>query len=125
MNTKIKKFNEMYGPDGEEDRDSWPNAPKLDNLMGAQHGMQKVRDIYEAELQRLRAQVEAMRVAGSAMEGLVMSAQSFLAKHLPPDGTSEKETISELLGLLDGPHQRNVQKAWTASLNPTPTTEPK
>lgn len=93
------------------------------NLMGAQHGMQKVRDIYEAELQRLRAQVEAMRVAGSAMEGLVMSAQSFLAKHLPPDGTSEKETISELLGLLDGPHQRNVQKAWTASLNPTPTNQ--
>ena len=31
MNTKIKKFNEMYGPDGEEDRDSWPNAPKLDS----------------------------------------------------------------------------------------------
>ncbi len=60
MNTKIKKFNEMYGPDGEEDRDSWPNAPKLDNLMGAQHGMQKVRDIYEAELQSLRSQVEAM-----------------------------------------------------------------
>ena len=88
-------------------------------------GLEHVRDIYEAELQSLRSQVEAMRVAGSAMEGLVMSAQSFLAKHLPPDGTSEKETISELLGLLDGPHQRNVQKAWTASLNPTPTIEPK
>ena len=53
----------------------------------------------EAELQRLRAQVEAMRVAG-------------------------KELAIELSRLHDGACWQELAK-WDASLNPTPTTEAK
>lgn len=37
---------------------------------------------------------------------LVKKCQDVLSRHLPPDGLSGKDTISELLGLLDGPEYR-------------------
>lgn len=40
------------------------------------------------------------------MRKLIEKAQGILARHLPPDGTSERETITALLGLLDGPESR-------------------
>lgn len=50
----------------------------------------------------------ALAAAGpdAALVALIHKAQSILAQHLPPDGPDAKTTISELLGLLDGPESR-------------------
>lgn len=86
-------------------------------------GARNVRDIYEAELQSLRSQVEAMRVSGDDVLDLVSSAQSVLSRYLQPDGHTKERCIEILLELFDGPRQRKVEAAWTASLNPTPATQ--
>ena len=69
-----------------------------------------VRDIYESELQRLRAQVEAMRVAGNNMQSFILDLQQ--------RGTWGVTSLYEK-------RSDKLMSAWTASLNPTPTTEPK
>lgn len=45
---------------------------------------------------------------GGAVKALVRDCQKVLAAYLPPDGVSEKQTISALLDLLDGPRSRFV-----------------
>lgn len=37
---------------------------------------------------------------------IIRDCQEILARHLPPDGPSAKDTISELLAILDGPRAR-------------------
>ena len=71
-------------------------------------GARWCRDLYEPELQRLRSQVEAMRVAGSAMLEILKY------------GNAMGSTI-----VLDAEVEDvvNACDSWTASLNPTPTTE--
>ena len=67
---------------------------------------------YEKDLRI--AELEAQIAAASApvveqrdlKRELILKAQAILAQHLPPCGTSEKETISALLWLLDGPESR-------------------
>lgn len=48
----------------------------------------------------------------AALVALIHKAQSILAHHLPPDGPDAKTTISELLGLLDGPESRAALKPY-------------
>ena len=68
------------------------------------------RDAKDAELQRLRAQVEAMRVAGNNMRSFVLDLQQ--------RGTWGVTSLYE-------ERSDKLMAAWTASLNPTPTTEAK
>lgn len=50
--------------------------------------------------------------AGDMNLRIIIAAQNILTGHLPPDGTSKKQTINDLLALLDGPNQRAAQRAW-------------
>lgn len=50
--------------------------------------------------------VEAESAPNALLVAVIHKAQAILARHLPPDGPSCKDTISELLGLLDGPESR-------------------
>ena len=48
---------------------------------------------------------------------LVERARRILARHLPPDsGNSAEDAISELLAVLDGPEQREIQSKVRAAL---------
>lgn len=58
-------------------------------------------------VERLRSQVEAMRVAGSAMQQVILDTMAF--NKLPNPTLRPSQAV----------------KDWTASLNPTPTTEAK
>ena len=49
-------------------------------------------------------------------DALIKSAQAVLAEHLPPDGMSAAEAINMLLGILDGPDQREAQSAADSAL---------
>lgn len=51
-----------------------------------------------------------------ASDALICGVQEILASYLPPDGISREEAVNQLLGLLDGPRQREVQGATEAAL---------
>lgn len=53
-------------------------------------------------------EAEALRKRVAGLSDIITEAQSILAKHLEPGGPDEKATISELLGLLDGPRARRA-----------------
>lgn len=78
-------------------------------------GARNVRDIYEPELQRLRAQVDAMRVAGSALRKESWEFWDQLAKNGSGWFPNTVETQVLMTAICN----------WDASLNPTPTNEPK
>lgn len=42
------------------------------------------------------------------VKGIIQDCQAILTRHLPGDGISAKDAISELLGILDGPRTRAV-----------------
>ena len=51
------------------------------------------------------------------LNDLVERARRILARHLPPDsGNSAEDAISELLGVLDGPEQHEIQSRVRAAL---------
>jgi hypothetical protein len=47
---------------------------------------------------------------------LIRKAQDILSSYLPPDGISGAEAINQLLGLLDGPEQREIEGFRNAAL---------
>ena len=58
-----------------------------------------------------------MREALKASDALIKEAQGLLEAHLYPDSSQDAdETIDHLLGLLDGPKQREVQRNTRAAL---------
>jgi hypothetical protein len=66
----------------------------------------------------LEAENATLKERVSTLETLVRQAQSILADYLVPDGLSEQETLSELLGLLDGPQSRAALSTKTPSKAP-------
>jgi hypothetical protein len=43
----IKKFNELYGPDNEMDRDNWPNAPEIsDPIRSDREKLSTINNLY-------------------------------------------------------------------------------
>lgn len=50
------------------------------------------------------------------INGIVENAQQIVGATLPSDGMSEKDAITELLLLLDGPDQRRIQGASRAAI---------
>lgn len=50
--------------------------------------------------------------AGNMLESLIADAQSILVEYLVPGGIDAQEAINRLLGLFDGPAQRQAQEAW-------------
>lgn len=54
------------------------------------------------------------------MRSIILDAQAILARHLPPDGVGEEETIRRLLGLFDGQRCREALDAPFASRIITP-----
>ena len=59
--------------------------------------------------------IEHVKYDGNAAElrAIIKESQGILAAHLPPDGYTESHTISELLGLLDGPRTRTARPSIT------------
>ena len=47
---------------------------------------------------------------------ILRRAQAILTQYLIPDGIDAPEAINQLLGLLDGPDQREAQSAWDAAI---------
>ena len=47
---------------------------------------------------------------------LIREAQDVLTGYLVPDGYGADEAVAKLLGLLDGPHQREIEGAASAAL---------
>ena len=58
-----------------------------------------------------------MKEALEKTNGIIIAAQSVLAEYLPPDGMSQDEAVNMLLGILDGPDQRDAQSACDAALS--------
>jgi hypothetical protein len=59
--------------------------------------------------------IAALESALKDSDALIVEAQQILSRGLEPD-RSAKDTVSELLGLLDGPGQGHVQEAARAAL---------
>jgi hypothetical protein len=58
------------------------------------------------------------------LNALVTDAQGLLEAHLYPDSSQDADqTVNRLLELLDGPRQRDVQKAARAALKAAETGE--
>lgn len=55
--------------------------------------------------------------AMEASNGLIEKAQDILTSYLIPDGRSKDEAINALLGLLDGPEQRETQDLARAAIS--------
>lgn len=54
--------------------------------------------------------------AGVRLDSLIREAQMHLFHYLQPDsGVSDQGLINTLLGLFDGPEQRDAQLAWTSA----------
>ncbi len=66
----------------------------------------------DAELKRLR---EAVR----DLNALIIYAQETMAAYLVPDGIDADQAIERVIELLDGPRQREIQKAAFAALKET------
>jgi hypothetical protein len=54
---------------------------------------------------------------GNRLNALVVKAQEILSAAIEPEGMSREEAINELLGLLDGPEQREAQAGWSAAVS--------
>ena len=67
----------------------------------------------------LEAERRILREALDQLNKLVTSAQDLLRAYLVPDGPDAEQTVYELLGLLDGPRQREVQGMARAALAAT------
>jgi len=63
----------------------------------------------DAELTRLRKAVRDLNA-------LIISAQETMTAYLVPDGIDADQAIERVIELLDGPRQREVQKAAYAAL---------
>jgi len=57
-----------------------------------------------------------LKSAGEKLDGLIVKAQTLLTDYLTETRTKE-DAISLLLGLLDGPEQREAQNAWKEAIN--------
>lgn len=73
-------------------------------------GEQDDRNVRNGELIAYARAILAAAGPDAALVALIHKAQMILAHHLPPDGPDAKTTISELLGLLDGPESRAALK---------------
>lgn len=54
--------------------------------------------------------IERLVEALEKTEALIQHGQAIIAAHLPPDGMDVPEAMSQLIGLLDGPDQREAQE---------------
>lgn len=53
---------------------------------------------------------QKLAIAVADQQELIRKAQNILASHLPPDGISQAEAISQLLFLLDHPSEAKIRK---------------
>ena len=67
------------------------------------------------EIARQRAIIDDLVAALEDTNRLIRKAQDILSLYLQPDGDKD-EAIEELLGLLDGPEQREIQNKSFAAL---------
>lgn len=83
---------------------------KADNRSVGFAGAYKMADQNEAEANaKLIAAAPSLLKATYHQKCLIEKAQLILTTYLVPDGLSDREVISELLGLLDGPDQRTIK----------------
>jgi hypothetical protein len=61
--------------------------------------------------------IDALVESGGKLNTLVLRAQEILAAAIEPEGISRDAAFNELLGLLDGPEQREAQAGWQAAVS--------
>lgn len=69
-----------------------------------------------AELAERDATIERLRAAVNELLGLIRGAQDQMSLYIQPDGDADT-TLDNLLGLLDGPRQRKVEKQAKEALS--------
>jgi hypothetical protein len=66
---------------------------------------------------RLISAAPEMYEGGDELNALVVKAQEFLARAIVPDsGIIDVEVVNEMLGIFDGPQQRQAQAKWAAAV---------
>lgn len=68
----------------------------------------------------LRARLEAAEAAIRGLNALIIEAQETMTAYLVPDGIEADVAIERVIELLDGPRQREAQKAAFAVLSQSP-----
>ncbi len=81
--------------------DDYPPGTGSPDLLANAHLIAAAPDLYDG---------------GEEQTIILRRAQAILTQYLIPDGIDAPEAINQLLGLLDGPDQREAQSAWDAAI---------